>query len=105
MLQTNGAVGIAAAARREIRDLDDDIPTRSQPVGERIEGSLVRERVLARLASATGLTALVLGIRVALGATSRAVVWSVLRDCLVVAAFLPARRAASVDPVRALRAE
>jgi predicted permease len=97
--------GLGDAIRREIRALDRSVPIRIETVGDRIAGSLVVERVIASLASAIGVTALVLagaalygllayavsrrrrelGIRVALGA-DQAVAWTVLRDCLVVAA-------------------
>ena len=164
--------GIADAVRREIRRIDRTVPVRIETVEERIQGSLVRERVLARLAAAIGVTALVLagaalygllayavsrrrreiGVRVALGANRQTIVRGVLRDCLLVAgvgivvglgasialarfagallfkvspfdglslaiatlvvlgvslaaALLPARRAANVNPVTALRAD
>jgi putative ABC transport system permease protein len=74
-------------------------------VTDRIRGSLVTERILALLASGLGLTALALacaglygllayavsrrmkeiGIRLALGATNRELIWMVLRDCMIVA--------------------
>jgi hypothetical protein len=98
--------GLGDAIRREIRALDRSVPIRIETVGDRIAGSLVVERVIASLASAIGVTALVLagaalygllayavsrrrrelGIRVALGADRQAVAWTVLRDCVVVAA-------------------
>lgn len=101
-----GGAGIGDAIRREIRTIDRSIPIRIETVGDRIAGSLVAERVIASLASAIGMTALVLagaalygllayavsrrrrelGIRVALGADRQAVAWTVLRDCLLVAA-------------------
>jgi predicted permease len=158
--------------RREVRALDPAVPMRIESVADRIRASLVRERVMALLASALGLAALVLacaglygllayavsrrtkeiGVRLALGASRGTVLQMVLIDCLIVAGIgtvaglagslalaryartllfqvspddptslaaaavvmltvsvcagmLPARRAAGVDPVTALRSE
>jgi putative ABC transport system permease protein len=158
--------------RREARALDGGVPVRIETVTDRIRESLVKERVMAVLASGMGVAALLLacaglygllayavsrqrgemGIRLALGAARSSVLWLVLRQCfamvaigstvgiaasfalerfartllyqvsatdiwsvaissaimLAVAAsagFLPARRAASVDPVIALRGD
>jgi predicted permease len=97
---------IGEAIRREIRVLDSTVPVRIQTVTERIRESLVNERVLARLAATLSLAAVVLacaglygllaytvsrqtseiGVRLALGAERLAMLWMVLRQCLVLAA-------------------
>ena len=79
------------------------MPVRVETVTHRIRESLVKERVMAVLASAVGVTALVLacaglygllayavsrrrneiGLRLALGATRAGIVWMVVRDCLI----------------------
>ncbi len=99
-----GADAIAAAIRAQIRTLDPSVPVRVQSVAERIAASLVKERVMALLASALGVAALALacaalygllayavsrqtreiGLRLALGARRGTVVWMVLRDSLLV---------------------
>ena len=83
------------------------MPLRIETVTDRIRESLVKERVMAWLAIGLGVTALALacaglygllayavsrqakeiGLRLALGATRATVLWSVLRDCLIVAAL------------------
>ena len=98
---------IAARIRGEVRALDASVPVRIETVNDRIRESLVKERVMAMLASSLGVTALCLacaglygllayavsqqakeiGLRLALGSTRRAVVWAVLRDCLIIAAL------------------
>jgi ABC-type antimicrobial peptide transport system permease subunit len=90
---------------REVRAQDPAIPVRIESVTERIRVSLVKERVMAVLASVVGVAALLLacaglygllayavsrqtteiGLRLALGAERSAVLWMVLRDCLIVA--------------------
>jgi len=83
------------------------VPVRIETVTDRIRESLVKEHVMAVLASSLGVTALALacaalygllayavsqrakeiGLRLALGASRAGVLWIVLRDCLVVAAL------------------
>ena len=97
---------VAERVRTEVRALDASVPVRIETVTDRIRESLVKERVMAVLASSLGVTALALacaalygllayavsqqareiGLRLALGATRAGVLWIVLRDCLVVAA-------------------
>jgi predicted permease len=161
------------AIRRALADTHPDLAVmRIVPIEAQVAGNFNSSRLLATLASAYGLLALALaslglygvttygvnrrmheiGVRMALGANQRRVVWSVLRGALVqtgvglaigiplalaaggaltaqlfdvngrdpvvvvaaaavllvtagLAAALPARRAASVDPTRALRAQ
>jgi putative ABC transport system permease protein len=98
------ASALIERVRREILAQDPGIPVRIETVTERIRMSLVKERVIAVLASGVGVAALVLacaglygllayavsrqtmeiGLRLALGAERSAVLWMVLRDCLVV---------------------
>jgi putative ABC transport system permease protein len=161
---------VAAAIRREVRALDAVVPMRLETVTDRINESLVTERIVAMLATALGLAALLLacaalyglvaytvarqtreiGLRLALGAERFTVLRTVMSESLVLAglgivagvaaalwlgryagallfqlsprdpvsigaaaaimlivaglaAFVPARRAARVDPVVALR--
>ena len=97
---------IADRVNTEVRALDARVPIRIETVSDRIRESLVKERVMAVLASSLGVTALALacaalygllayavsqqakeiGLRLALGATRIGVLWIVLRDCLIVAA-------------------
>jgi ABC-type antimicrobial peptide transport system permease subunit len=100
------------------------VPFRIETVDDRIRQSLVRERVTALIAAALGVTALTLacaalygllayavsrqtyeiGLRLALGAERRAVLWLVLRECLVLAlAGTVAGLAASVALSRYVR--
>ena len=94
---------VAEAMRREVRSLDSAMPIQIQTVTDRIRASLVKERVIAVLAIAIGLTAVVLasaavygllayavarqtneiGLRIALGAERRQILWMVLRQSLV----------------------
>jgi hypothetical protein len=97
---------IADRVNSEVRALDARVPVRIETVSDRIRESLVKERVMAVLASSLGVTALALacaalygllayavsqqakelGLRLALGATRTGVLWMVLRDCLIVTA-------------------
>ena len=169
---TGQVQSIARQVMQEIGMIDRRVPVRLQTVTDRINESLVRERVVARLSVVLGLTALLLacaavfgllgctvsrqrkeiGVRLALGAKRSAVLGLVLSQSLVLAAIgsvaglvasfalggfvrtllfqiepsnpaalgaavlvavvallgaalLPARRAATVDPIAALRDE
>jgi len=171
-IRVAGSVSNAAADVREAaRQLDGRVPVQVERVADRIQTSLVRERVLALLSTAIGVAALLLactalygllayrvsrqapeiGVRLALGSSRAAVLRGVLRECLMLtgagvvaglaasvllgrfartllfqvspldplalsaaavlmltvataAALLPARQAANVDPLTALRA-
>jgi predicted permease len=165
--------GLTAAAIREAaRQVDPRVPIRVESVATRIRESTVNERILAALAAGLGGIALVLacaglygliayavsrhqreiGLRMALGAKPRAVLWMVQRESLIivalgtaaglavsvalgryvrtllfeitpadpgsltgacgvmllvaaVAAYVPARRAARLDPIAALKTD
>ena len=163
---------VIAGLRNAIASVDPNLPVREIiTVGDYVERSLSRERLVARLASGFGILALILaaiglygvisysvarrtnemGVRLALGASPRGLSWLVLRDSLVVviiglvagvalwypvlgltrtmvvglsphdptllaasigvlmlvgviAALIPAFRAARIDPIEAIRA-
>lgn len=170
VIRATGDADVRSAVSREVRAFDATVPVSLQTIDDRISDSLVRERVLATLASVLGLCALALacaalygllayavahqtneiGLRLALGASRARVLGSVLREAMIVAALgialavpvaaalgrfvrallfevtpldpasvigsglllltifaaaalVPARRAARIDPVRALR--
>ena len=100
-------VDIRQAVASEIRALDRMVPIRLESVDERIAISLVKERVMALLATGLGLSALVLScaavyglmsyavsrqrneiaLRLALGATRAVVLRAVVADALTIAAL------------------
>jgi predicted permease len=102
-----GAAAVAEGLKRDVRALDAGVPVRIETVTDRIDASLVTERVIAVLAVVLGLSALTLacaglfgllsyavsrhtreiGLRLALGANRATVIWTVLRESLAVAAF------------------
>jgi putative ABC transport system permease protein len=107
-VRTAGPVAtMAQQIRGEVRTLDPRVPMRIETVHDRIRESLVRERVTAVLATALGAAALTLacaglygllayavsrqsyeiGLRLAMGAERGAVLWLVMRECLVLAAL------------------
>ncbi len=91
--------------RDAVRALDPAVPVRIETVTDRIRESLVKERVMAWIASGLGVIALVLacaglygllayavsrhtheiGLRLALGAERSTVLWMIQRDCLTLA--------------------
>jgi len=120
----SGGGSLPESLRQAVRDVDPRVPFRIETVDDRIRQSLVRERVTALIAAALGVTALTLacaalygllayavsrqtyeiGLRLALGAERRAVLWLVLRECLVLAlAGTVAGLAASVALSRYVR--
>jgi predicted lysophospholipase L1 biosynthesis ABC-type transport system permease subunit len=96
---------LAESVRRAVRSLDARVPLRIETVSDRIRQSLVRERLMALLAATLGLAALILacaalygllayavsrqsyeiGLRLALGAQRRSILWRVLGECLMLA--------------------
>jgi predicted permease len=93
------------AIREAVRALDGTMPARIRPFADVVDATLERERLIAMLAAvfaglalvltATGLYGAIahgverrtreIGIRISVGAQPGAVVWMVLRDCLLVA--------------------
>ena len=106
-IQGTSGADVRQAIAQEIRGLDRMVPLRLETIDERIAESLVKERVLALLATVLGVSALALacaavyglmaytvsrqtneiGLRLALGATPALVHRTVLRDALTVAAL------------------
>ena len=107
-VRTDGPVGtMAQQVRGEVRALDPRVPMRVETIDDRIRHSLVRERVSSVLAAGLGAAALALacaglygllayavsrqsyeiGLRLALGAERRSVLWLVMRECLQLAAI------------------
>ena len=98
---------VRQAIALEIRAIDRLVPLHLETIDERIATSLVKERVMALLATLLGLSALAMacaavyglmayavsrqaneiGLRLALGATRAVVVRTVLRDAMTVAAL------------------
>jgi predicted permease len=162
----------ASAVRRELQSSFPNTAVEAHPLDDQVEGSIVQERLLAKLAGGFGILGLALacvglygllgytvvrrtreiGIRIALGAQKRGVIWMVARRALglvslgvaigipaawfasrwigtmlfglkatdpaviagavstliaagMVSAWIPAHRAAKVDPTSALRHE
>ena len=106
VVRSNGpASSIADRVANELRSVDSGVPLRLETINDRIRESLVRERVMAWIATALGLAALALacaglygllayavsrqgkeiGLRLALGATRGDVLLGVLRDCAMIA--------------------
>jgi len=102
-IRTAGRIAaVTESVKAEVRTLDAGVPFRVETITDRIDASLVRERVIAALAVVLGLSALILacaglfgllsytvsrhtreiGLRLALGANRGAVLWIVMRDSL-----------------------
>jgi ABC-type antimicrobial peptide transport system permease subunit len=98
-----GPAGMAAAVRGQVRALDKHLPIEIRLFQDLVDEDLAQERLIAHLSSffaglallltAMGLYGVVaynvhrrtreIGIRMSLGARRPAVVWMVLRDCLL----------------------
>jgi hypothetical protein len=129
--ESNGTA-LVSAMRREVRAANATLPVLEiDMVDEQLDGLLFQERLIADFSAFFGVLALLLasvglfgavsyaaarrtreiGIRMALGAVKRDVVMQVLDDSMrlvvvaLLAAFVPARRAAAVDPSTALRVD
>ena len=96
---------VAGRVAREVAAIDRRVPLRIETVTDRIDDSLVKERIVARLAIVLGLAALALagaatygllacavsrqrkelGVRVALGAGRATLLWMILRQSLALA--------------------
>ena len=108
VVRSTGPVSsIADRVANELRSVDAGVPLRLESINDRIRESLVRERVMAWIASVLGVAALALacaglygllayavsrqvkeiGLRLALGATRGAVLLRVLRDSATIAAL------------------
>jgi predicted permease len=110
-----GPAGMAAAVREQLRALDKNLPVEIGLFSELVDDNLAQERLIAALSgffaglalllTATGLYGVIaysvqrrtreIGIRISLGARRAAVLWMVLRECLLlsvigVAAGVPA---------------
>ncbi len=105
---TGDAGALVAAIRNEVRSLDPNLPIFNiKTFADHINGSISRERLIALLSSFFGLIALLLaalglygvmahavarrtreiGVRMALGAQARNILWLVLRETLLLVAI------------------
>jgi predicted permease len=100
-----GPAGMSAAVREQLRALDKNLPVEIGLFSDLVDDSLAQERLIAALSgffaglalllTATGLYGVIaysvqrrtreIGIRMSLGARRAAVLWMVLRDCLLLA--------------------
>ncbi len=100
-----GPAGMAAAVREQVRALDKNLPVKISLFSDLVDENLAQERLVATLSGFFGGLALLLtamglygviaynvqrrtreiGIRMSLGARHAAVLWMVLRDCLLLA--------------------
>jgi ABC-type antimicrobial peptide transport system permease subunit len=98
---------VSGPLRQAVRTLEPESPIAIETVDARVRDSVVRERLLAVVAAALGQFALLLGcgalyglmshvvarrtneigVRIALGAERRTVIWMVMRDALRLAAI------------------